>query len=571
MKRSYFKISFFYAFLFLSTLVVYGQKKGKKSQAAKLRDAEFYFVEGQKYFILEDYGKALPLFEKSRDINPHNATVYYAMSQVYAKGNDVRQALEKALKALKLDDSNPYFYVQAANLYVRMGDYSGATEIHEKLADKIADAEIYLFELAALYLYQYKYDDALKTYDKIERFYGISEEISYQKQKIFLQNNQLEEAIAEGRKLIEAYPEEEAYAVKLAEILLSNAKENEAAELLTGRIRDYPDSYKSKLMLAELKRKNGYTEEALRALKEVFEYDGFGAEDKINLLVQYRSLLAPEELFLFALPLGEILADTHKDIADAHIVLGDLYQQLRRPREAKSQYVRALELDPSVYGVWQNTIQLYFQLGEVDSVIYRSEQALELFPNQSMLYYFNGAANLQQGHHDEAVYALEQGRKLSSANLSLLHMFNAMLGDAYNNIEEYAKSDEAYEAALDFDPTNDAVLNNYSYFLALRKENLGKAEQMIKQVIDRNPKNVTFLDSYAWVLFMREKFKEARKVMEKAIAIGGVEAIHYEHYGDILFKLGEVDKAVEQWQVAKGMNPDAPLIDEKIADRKFYE
>jgi hypothetical protein len=44
-----------------------------------------------------------------------------------------------------------------------------------------------------------------------------------------------------------------------------------------------------------------------------------------------------------------------------------------------------------------------------------------------------------------------------------------------------------------------------------------------------------------------------------------------EHYGDILFKLGEVDKAVSYWQKAKALGSDSELIGKKIADRKIYE
>src|SRR5690606_28140386 len=43
------------------------------------------------------------------------------------------------------------------------------------------------------------------------------------------------------------------------------------------------------------------------------------------------------------------------------------------------------------------------------------------------------------------------------------------LGDVYNSMKEYERSDQAYEEALRLKPDNDVVLNNYSYFLALRK------------------------------------------------------------------------------------------------------
>ena len=546
-------------------------QKSKRLSDTKLREAEFYFTEGEKYFILEDYSKALVLFQKSLDINPDNATVYYKIGEIYSKSSDTQKALENSLKAVELESDNKYFYVQLANLYTQAGNFEKAAETYELLTTKLEKTDIYLFELAALYLYQQRYDDALVVYDKIEKSYGISEEITSQKQKIYLQINQLDNALAEGDKLILAYPGEELYVARQAEILLSNDKTEQAKSLLQDYVVSYPDAYSTRMMLAEIMRQEGNMEEALQILLLIFNNPDLNADNKIQLLAQYRATMQAEQLKVFAEPLAEALVTTHKDVAEANIIYADILQQQGDYISAKSFYASAISADPSNLQVWQNLIQLHFELQEIDSVIHRSEMALELFPNQSMLYYYNGAANLQRNNNEEAVYALEQGKRLSSANLGLLSAFNAMLGDAYHHTGEYPKSDQAYEAALDFDPQNDGVLNNYSYFLSLRKEQLEKAEKMAKSVIDRNPDNVTFLDTYAWVLYTREKYKEARRVMEKAIEIGGVEAIHYEHYGDILFQLGDVDGAVKQWQVAKGMDPNSELIDKKIADRKLYE
>lgn len=568
-----FKASYIFIILALliSALPSYAQKSRSKHQDSKLREAEFYFTEGEKYFILEDYAKALVLFQKSLDINSDNATVYYKIGEIYSKGNELQKALENSLKALELDGTNKYFYLLVANVYTQLGNFEKAAETYENLISRIEKTDIYLFELAALYLYQQKYTEALATYDKVEKTYGISEEIIFQKQKIYLQQNKLEEALTEGKKLINAFPDEESYVVNQANILISNNKKAEAKTLLSEYLNAYPNGYQSRLILAEMKRRDGDLEGALKELEITFKNPNNNAQNKIQLLAEYRSSMSSSNLKDFALPLAEIVVDVHDDIADAHIIYADILQQLNRSNDAKLEYKSSIKLDPSNVAVWQNIIQLNFQLNEIDSALVNSDMALELFPNQGVLYYFNGVANLQKGNNEEAVYSLEQGKRLSSSNLTLLGNINALLGDAYNNIEDYEKSDQAYEAALDFDPNNDLVLNNYSYFLSLRKEKLDKAEEMSRLVTERNPKNVTYLDTYAWVLYAREKFKEAKKVMERAIEIGGVEAIHYEHYGDILFKMGKKDEAVSQWKIAKEMNSDSELIDKKIADRKLYE
>jgi predicted negative regulator of RcsB-dependent stress response len=71
---------------------------------------------------------------------------------------------------------------------------------------------------------------------------------------------------------------------------------------------------------------------------------------------------------------------------------------------------------------------------------------------------------------------------------------------------------------------------------------------------------------------MRGEFDEAKIFIEKAVNSNeGLSGTIIEHYGDILFKLGDVDSAVKQWQRAKGMDETSELIDKKIADRQLYE
>src|ERR1044071_9107429 len=65
-----------------------GKKKEESQvQDAKLREAEFFFTEGEKYFILEDYTKALLYFQRVAEINPKSAAVNFKIAEILAKGN----------------------------------------------------------------------------------------------------------------------------------------------------------------------------------------------------------------------------------------------------------------------------------------------------------------------------------------------------------------------------------------------------------------------------------------------------------------------------------------------------
>jgi len=258
------------------------------------------------------------------------------------------------------------------------------------------------------------------------------------------------------------------------------------------------------------------------------------------------------------------------DDPNVHIVGGDLYLTLRRKPDAEHEYLDAVQHGTTNFDAWQNLLMLESEGSKFDSLIFHSEQALEIFPNQAIVHYFNGYGHIRLGHYREAAYSIEQAKRLSSNNKQLLNESNSLLGEAYNSMKEYEKSDKAYEEILAVNPDNDFVLNNYSYYLALRKENLEKAEKMASQAVKLNPTSSSFLDTYAWVLFTRGKYKDARKIMERAIGQPNVSFTLFEHYGDILFQLGDIDGAVIQWQRARSLTSQHDLIDKKIANRRLY-
>ena len=127
-----------------------------------------------------------------------------------------------------------------------------------------------------------------------------------------------------------------------------------------------------------------------------------------------------------------------------------------------------------------------------------------------------------------------------------------------------------YEKALENQPENAHVLNNYSYFLSLRKKDMDKALMMSKKLTERHPDNPTYLDTHGWALYMSGNYKEARKFLGKAARLDDDGTIT-EHYGDVLYQLGNVDLAIEQWKKARSYGGASPNLDKKIADRKLYE
>lgn len=586
MRISYKHIVFSILAVIAVSVSVFAQRARKKTDDAqvndaRLREAEFFFTEGQKYFILEDYTKALLYFQRVAELNPKSAAVNYKIAEILSKGNrteDLVRASQSIETALKLERKNKYYYLLAANIYGTLNQYAKAEETIETMMKEVSGTEEYLYELAAFYLYDKKPEKAIDVYNRAEAIMGINEVSSSQKQKIYLEMGKVEEAIREGEKLVETFPDEERYVMELAETLSRNKMGPRAIALIEKYIAENPNASSAKLLLAGIYRESGQEQKSRELLTALFDDPAIEAGSKILVLGTYNVVLTKQvskgqidpSLESYVKGLVASLKKNYPDNPDVFGASGDINTTLSNNAEAQKDYLRAIQLGTTNFEAWQNLLVLESTLNQFDSLIAHSESGLELFPNQALLYYFNGYAHMRKRHYREASSSLEQAKRLSASNQALVAEINGMLGDIYNGTREYGKSDSAYEQALAFNPNNDLVLNNYSYYLALRKENLERAERMSAQLIKAHPKNASYLDTYAWVLFMREKYKEARKVMETAIETGDAGATHFEHYGDILFKLGETDDAVRQWQKAKSMDGDNEAIDKKIANRRLY-
>ena len=156
-------------------------KKNKKQtdfklSEARLREAEFFFTEGQKYFILEDYTKALLYFQRVVELNPENGTVHYKIAEILAKGNKEEDFVKASLSienALKFDKKNKYFYLLASNIYSSLNNFEKAEKMLETMMDEVKGTEEYLYELAALYQYDKKPNEAVKIYNRAESILGL--------------------------------------------------------------------------------------------------------------------------------------------------------------------------------------------------------------------------------------------------------------------------------------------------------------------------------------------------------------------------------------------------------------
>ena len=574
--RNKFMRAFIIGGLVLLSLTVFSQKKKRESSdfspidvtelspGEKLK-AETIIIDAERELILENYFKALELFKSALEITPDDAVVNFKIAEILTKNGDNSGALVYATKAAELDKTNKYYLLLAAEIHKSLSNYKEATAIYQRMIDNVEGTEEYLFDLAILYQFQGEDQKALETYSRAEAVFGVNEIVLREKQKIYLKKKDYEGLMKEWDKLIAEHPGEDTYTIELAQFLITHNMIDEAKE----RLQQLHSGQQRDLLMSQIMLTEGKTGEALELASTTLESKDIDYASKLQILNSLLQNALTTEDFDMIMTLTDGLADQYPEIYEVQAFSGDVMYQLENQEKALEYYVKAVEVDPAHFETWQNILQIEASLSDFDAMIKHSEKAMEYFPNQGALYYFCGTGYLVNKEYKKSIQIFEQGKRYVT-NSQLKSVFYGQMGDAYNSLKQYQKSYDSYESALKENPTNDHVLNNYSFFLSLKKEKLDKAIEMSTKLVELHPDNPTYLDTHGWVLYTLEKYDEALVYLRKAANLQEDGTV-IEHYGDVLYKLGKVDQAVEQWRRASLLNDASELINQKIEQKKLLE
>jgi tetratricopeptide (TPR) repeat protein len=270
--------------------------------------------------------------------------------------------------------------------------------------------------------------------------------------------------------------------------------------------------------------------------------------------------------------LVNILMKTNSDDHRVYTVYAEYLIRKGKLEEAREQLRKVLDKDKDNYLIWERMLMLSNDLLDFKSVYSDATKAIELFPSQPVLYALKAVACLQLQKYDEAIKTLEEGEPYVLDNKPLKIQFDLYLAEANYKLNKVQEAFKAFDEVIKLDPENWMAMNNYAYYLSLRNEDLEKAELLSGKAVKANPDNPTYLDTYAWVLFMRKDYSLAKFYMEIALKNGGDKnGVIVEHYGDILYMLGDKDQAMEQWKKALATGDTSEFINEKIKQGRYLD
>lgn len=557
---------------------LWGKKQKKKTEKTEVvidnQAVTNLFIDATKARLIGEKAKAMSLYTSCLEKNPNHAASMYELAQLYFDQADYATAARYAERAAEIEPENKWYKLLLVEIYGKSNSASELLKVCKSLVAIDPQSADFQYELANAYLISNDGNNAIKTYNRIEEIMGITEEISLQKQRILLIMNKPDQAAEEIEKLMVAFPYEKSrYLSILAEMYMQLKKPDIAATYYEKIKETDPNNPYVHISLADYYSKKGETQKSFDEMKIGFSNPALDIDTKIRVLLSYFTTNEKyEEQKTQIFELAAILVNVHPGEPKSHSMYGDLLLDDKHFAAARDQFRKVIEVDSSKYAVWESLLNAELFLQDFEALANESIRATELFPLQPVPYLFKGSSELEKKQYSEALTSFSTGVKLVSGNQPLLSQFYTYLGDTYNQLKNHPKSDEYYEKALKINPENSYVLNNFAYYLSIRGENLDKAMIMSDKAVKLAPDNAANLDTYGWILYKLGKYEDALIWVEKAVKLTkGIDPDLYEHMGDIYFKLGQTDKAVECWQKAMDTKSGSLLLEKKIKDRKLYE
>lgn len=532
----------------------------------------YYFVDGCKERMKGNIEVAENIFRECLKIDPNSAAVKYELGNIYRFNGLYDNALKYAKECSAIEPKNEWYQLLLIECLHNKRQYAQAADVYGRLIKIYPNRPDFYEGLAAEYMYGGNFEKSYKVYDDLEKKFGENEAFKLNKIKLLKQLKKNTEAEEELKKLIASNPKEARYYTYLAEFYQENKQEDKALETYKEILKIDPNNAMVHLALADYYKLQNDKENFYKEIKIAFENPDLEIDTKLKILISYYQLSDHNpEYRKQADELCQIMMQLHPNSPESHSIFADFLYRDRKVKEARDEYAKAASLDKSRFAIWNQLLFIESELNDYASMEKHSAEAMELFPNQAAPYFFNGLANIQLKNYPIAIESLNEGIEFVYDNNQLLIQFYANLGDAYNAIKDYEKSDKAFDDALKVDPDNTYILNNYAYYLSLRKKTLEKAEKYSKRCNELAPNNRSYIDTYGWILYQLGKYQEAEEWLGRATKMGSKSAVILEHYGDVLFQLNRKEEALNYWKEAKEAGQGSDLLDKKIADKKLHE
>lgn len=479
------------------------------------------------------FSSSLRMMRKHVDAHPEDK--YEAM--LYANGNMIANQVQEGLRVLKIQaERNPH-----------------NVEVQLSIADAYARLE--------------DYRNAIAAYDSVQQWQGQSVQLSARKVRAYQALNDTVGAIGEMRSLLATAPRNVDYNLAMGNMMLMFGERDSALTYYDKAQQYEPENGATYLAKAQFYNAIGdsvnYDQQTYQALVS----KDLDVASKVEVLADYaRHLLVAKDSSARTENLFKVLIEQHPNEPQIRMLFSDYLAAKDDMKGAAEQMDYAVNLDPTDAQAWNRLLVLNIISENYEAAIAAGDRAIELNPNDIELYGYIAPAYYNIKQYDKAIEVYKKAlAAVDSTDTEHRSMFLGGMGDAKFSMGDTIGAFALYDQAIEIDPNNVSILNNYAYFLTLCNRDLDKAERMSAKTVQAEPQNATFLDTYAWVFYKRKEYTMAQLYIEMAIKNERRPSSDiYDHYGDILLAVGNKQEALKQWKKALELDAGNKELLEKV-------
>lgn len=531
------------------------------------RKYEYYFLETLRLEQLERYDEAFEMLQHCLAICPSAPSAQYKMANYHFAFNEKNKAAEALFCAVEGAPDNYWYRQRLASYYQSNREYDKAIDVIEDMQKRFPKRNGELLPaLVGLYGHTKQYDKVIDALTRLEVIIGKSEAISMEKVRNFLLMGNTEGAFGEVEALAAEYPDNSYYRVVLAEVYMDYGRADKVEPILLGVLAKDPDNGPAKITLAEYYKQQADTVKYLAMVDSVMMCAEVNDEVKVRMMAQ---LIAEDTDSTWVMGLFERAMTCPMQSARLGHLCAQYMIYLQQPEErVRPILLRMLEVEPDHVPARSQLLSYAAMRGDMEEVVSICSEGIDYSPEVLEFYYYKGVGLCYfMDRPEEALETYRQAiRQIGEgSDAQMVTDIYAEMGNLLQELGQIEESYACYESALEYNPNNFLVLNNYAYLLAEKERDLEKAEQMSRLAIEAEPDNATYLDTYAWVLYKLHRYEEALAYAERAVAADEqLGDVLYEHVGDIYHGLGNTAQALYYWRKAINIQREEGVVDKNL-------
>ena len=332
----------------------------------------------------------------------------------------------------------------------------------------------------------------------------------------------------------------------LAQALDSQKKIDAAVKVLKKALEKKPSNQELRIHYAKLLTDYD-RKEALRQFELLNVSSPENQEIKYLLALLYLDQQLPD----LAYPKLRDLIASKRFSHDALFHLGLITENRGEHSAALHYYARVTSGRHFLMAV-SRSVSLILENYDLSSARLYLSRLRETIPDQAIpLFELEAQLLIKDNQGKEAINLLTAGLLRNPENKTLLYA-RAMIAERQGNFDEMEND---LRTIISIDPENASALNALGYSLVLHTKRLQEAYDLIYRAYLLQPNSAAIVDSMGWVLFKRGELKKALYYIKKAMAMMPDPEIA-AHLGEIYWQMGDRDLARQAWAQGLKKSPN---------------